>query len=352
MRLSFLAVLLLIAAPAHAGSDDTLTVLAAASLTDAFIEIGDAFEDRYDVRVRFSFAGSSTLAAQLAEGAPADVFASANPVQMDAAIDAGRIGTEPVTFAHNRLIIALPSDNPAEVDSLEDLADDDVALVVAAEGVPVRAYTDAMLDGLAGDLGADTVAAIRANIVSEEVNVRQVVARIALGDGDAGIVYQSDVTPDIADDVITLDIPTTINALTSYPIAITDDSRHPDLAADFIDFVLSDDGQTILAEWGFVRADRVLTINGSVETPLLLDALAFDLLISGDAAGIPLDDLLERTVPDADYDALIDGELLIMDVASMPEIMIQLDDDELTFSLRLDDETSRPVRMITLVAGE
>ncbi len=176
--------------------------------------------------VVFNFAGSSTLSTQISEGAPADVFASANNTQMKVVLDAGLITTEPQTFAHNRLVLIVPADNPAGIESLDDLANPGVKLVVAAPAVPVRVYTDSMLDALAADpaYGEDYRSAVVANVVSEEDNVRQVSAKVALGEADAGIVYSSDVTPDIAEDVIVLPIPDEVNTLASYPIAVLDDN--------------------------------------------------------------------------------------------------------------------------------
>lgn len=232
----------------------TLMVFAASSLADAFTEIGAGFEaENPGVSVIFNFGGSSTLAAQLAEGAPADVFASANHSQMQTAQDAGRITMTPMPFVTNRLVLIVPADNPANIQSLHDLAAPGVKLVLAAPAVPVRGYTDAMLDKLAADAdyGADYRAAVLANLVSEEDNVRQVAAKVALGEADAGIVYRSDVTPDLAEDVIALPIPDEVNAIATYPIAVTDDSAEPELARAFIHYVLTDAGQDALVKWGF-----------------------------------------------------------------------------------------------------
>jgi molybdate transport system substrate-binding protein len=235
----------------------TLTVFAASSLTNAFEEIGVAFETEHPgVEVLFSFGSSSDLAAQLAEGAPADVFASANAAQMSAARAAGRIAGSPRTFARNRLALIVPSDNPAAINGLRDLAAPGLRLVIAAPDVPVRTYTETLLNRLAidPDYGEAYRAAFMANVVSEEQNVRQVAAKIALGEGDAGIVYSSDVTPDIADQVIALPIPDALNTTARYPIAITDDTPNPELARAFVAYVLSEAGQTTLERWNFVSA--------------------------------------------------------------------------------------------------
>lgn len=239
----------------QAQGTQTLTVFAAASLTDAFTEIGEAFEAANPtVDVIFSFGSSSQLAAQLAEGAPADVFASASASQMKIAQESGRIAGTPITFVKNRLVLITPSDNPANIGGLADLAIEGVALVVAAPAVPVREYTETLLTKLAADpgYGESYREAVIANIVSEEDNVRQVSAKVALGEADAGIVYLSDVTPDIVSDVLTFPIPDAFNTIATYPIAVTDDSGVPEIAAAFVDYVLSDEGQAILEAWNFV----------------------------------------------------------------------------------------------------
>lgn len=243
----------------YAQEPQTLVVFAASSLTDAFEEIALTFEaENPGVDVIFNFGSSSTLAAQLVEGAPADVFASANTAQMDVADEAQRVHS-PQTFVHNRLVLALPADNPANVLSLNDLATAGVKLVVAAPGVPVRTYTDVVLENLAADpaYGDAYRTAVLANIVSEEDNVRQVVAKIALGEADAGFVYRSDITPDLADSVTTLPIPDDINPLATYPIATIRGAAQPELAQSFVDAVLSESGQATLARWGFTAVDDV-----------------------------------------------------------------------------------------------
>lgn len=237
-----------------------LTVFAAASLTDAFEAIATAFESEYpDVEILFNFSGSSTLATQLDQGAPADIFASANPNQMQNAIASGRIAGEPETFVQNRLVLIVPVDNPANITSIDDLANPGIQLILAAPEVPVRTYTDIMLDLLVNNpvYGEAYRDAVLANLVSEEPNVRQVSAKIAFGEADAGIVYRSDVTPDIADDVLAFPIPDDINTIATYPIAITDDTDKRELAQMFIDFVLSPDGQGILEDWGFQSVTEV-----------------------------------------------------------------------------------------------
>lgn len=261
--------------PAGARRTPTLTIFAAASLTDAFETMGERFASAHedDVSLVFNFGGSSTLAAQLRAGAPADVFASANPQQMDGALEVGDVVAPALDFAHNRLVIAVPAGNPAGIRSVADLAQPGLLLVLAAPEVPVRVYTDEMLARLAADpaYGAEYRQAVLDNVVSEEANVRQVAAKIAFGEADAGLVYASDITPDLAPRVDMIPVPERYNVLATYPIAVTAGSEQPDLAEQFVTYVLSAEGQAVLEASGFVsvQADtRVLAHDAApVHTP-------------------------------------------------------------------------------------
>lgn len=286
-KLILLALLVLMLSgilPAGAQDAQTLTVFAASSLTDAFGEIAEQFKAEHaGVEVTFNFGGSSTLATQLSEGAPADVFASANNKQMQVAQDAKRIAGKPVTFVKNRLVLIVPADNPANILTLHDLANDGVKLVVAAEGVPVRDYTNTMLDRLAADAnyGEDYKTAVLANVVSEEDNVRQVSAKVSLGEADAGLVYLSDVTPDIQDQVMRIAIPDALNTIATYPIALTDNAADPELAQAFVDYVVSDAGQDILEKWNFIPAripELATTITLSADGTAMLDGQVLNAL--------------------------------------------------------------------------
>jgi molybdate transport system substrate-binding protein len=253
--ISLLLSSLIISSTGYAQAKRTLLIFAASSLTDAFNEIKIAFEAVHpDVEITYSFGASSTLAAQLKEGAPADLFASANNSQMTVVIDAGGIKGKPCTFARNHLVLIVPASNPARIASIRDLSKHGIKLVLAAPKVPVRDYTDAMLDKLAklADYGEEYKQAVIANIVSEEDNVRQVAAKVALGEADAGIVYRSDVTRDIGDKVLMLLIPDEVNTIATYPIAITSTSANPDVAQLFIEYVLSEAGQMTLDKWNFI----------------------------------------------------------------------------------------------------
>jgi len=163
-------------------------------------------------------------------------------------VDAGRItASSEKLFVSNRLTVIVPADNPAGITALEDLAQPGVQMILAVTGVPVRQYTDEIVATFPADFQTN----FYANMVSEEENVRQVSAKVALGEADAGIVYTSDVTPDIADQVLQIDIPDDQNVIATYPIARLADAPAPTLAQSFVDFVLSEDGQAILAKWGF-----------------------------------------------------------------------------------------------------
>ena len=237
----------------------TLTVFAAASLTEAFTELGKQFEtDHPGVKAMFNFAGSQALSAQLAEGAPADVFGSANIKEMTNAIAAGRVADgSQKTFAHNKLVAIYPTDNPAGLARLQDLAGSGLKLVLAAEEVPVGKYSLEFLDKASQDaaFGATFKDDVLKNVVSYEDNVKSVLTKVVLGEADAGIVYLTDISQDNADKVGRLDIPDALNAVGTYPIAPVSDAAQPELAQAFIDLVLSDQGQAILAMYGFFPAD-------------------------------------------------------------------------------------------------
>ena len=231
----------------------SVMVYAATSLTDAFEALKAAFEEAHpNAEIRLNFSSSSTLAAQLLAGAPADVFASANAKQMQLVIDDGRIAAEAVrVFAHNQLVLVLPQDTPAAIESLGDLADRRLLLVLAVGGTPIRAYTDALFEALQSEYGADFQARVMSNLVSEENNVRQVLARVALGEADAGIVYQTDALGAVSGAVQTIAIDRAYNQKADYLAAGLADASNPALAAAFIDFVLGADGQRILEAHGF-----------------------------------------------------------------------------------------------------
>jgi molybdate transport system substrate-binding protein len=236
------------------GANGSITVSAAASLTDAFKEIGTAFEAQNPgTKVNFNFGSSAALRAQLDEGAKAEVFASADQTQMGKAVQGGDISGGPKVFATNRLTIIVPSDNPKGIASLQDLAKPGVKIVAAQPGVPVGQYAQQILAKASQDAtyGSDFRSKVEANDVSHESDVRQVVTKVTLGEGDAAIVYLTDVTPQSAPKVKVVPIPDSLNVIASYPIATVKTGSNPETGGRFVDFVLSPDGQKILAKWGF-----------------------------------------------------------------------------------------------------
>jgi molybdate transport system substrate-binding protein len=233
-----------------------ITVFAASSLTDAFNDLGAAFQAANPgVKVTFNYGSSSQLATQLGQGAPADVFASADQTQMDNAKKGNAITGEDRVFVRNRLTLITPKDNPKGIKSVMDLATPGVKLVTTDPAVPIGAYTLAMLDKASADptYGADFRSKVEANIVSREDNVRQEVSKVQLGEGDAGVCYTTDVTPAVRDQLNQIDIPDPLQTIAVYPIAT---AKGPNSAggAAFTAFVLSPAGQEILARWGFIKA--------------------------------------------------------------------------------------------------
>lgn len=254
---------ILSACTGQAGSSPTteqrvaLTVYAAASLTDAFKEIGANFQHSHaNVTVTYNFAGSQQLEQQLAQGATADVFASANTKYMDEAIKAELVtdGTQK-TFVRNRLIVIVPTNNPAHIQTLQDLGKPGMKIVLADKSVPVGQYALTFLDKASADAtyGAAYKANVLKNVASFEDNVKSVFSKVQLGEADAGIVYTSDVSTH-GDEVGSLAIPDALNTIAVYPIAPIKASHYSATAQQFVTYVLSADGQAVLTKYGFIGA--------------------------------------------------------------------------------------------------
>lgn len=241
------------AAPTSGPAARTLTVFAAASLTQAFGEMGKTFEAANPgVKVAFNFAGSQTLVTQIQGGAPADIFASASGTNMDALVTGGFVDkAAPQVFLTNLLVAILPPANPANVQSLQDLSKPGLKLVLGDVSVPAGKYARQILDNLSKDptYGSDFGTKVLAHVVSNETDVKQVVAKVQLGEADAGIVYISDAVA--APTLKTIEIPAAVNVVAKYPIAALAKSANSDLAAQFIAYILSADGQATLRKWGF-----------------------------------------------------------------------------------------------------
>lgn len=239
--------------------DATVVVFAAASLTDVFAELETQLEAEHEgLEIVVETGGSQALVTQLQEGAAADVLATANISTMATAVDSSLIAGTPVPFTGNRLVIVTPSDNPAGITALDDLAGEGVRLVLANEEVPAGAYARQAL--CAWDSGEDApdgaLDAIGANVVSEEEDVRNVLVKVQLGEADAGIVYASDaVASELAGTPLNVvAFPEGVPVTATYPIAATA-SGDPELAAAFIGSVLSADGQSLLERYGFSPVD-------------------------------------------------------------------------------------------------
>lgn len=242
-------------------SDDAtskeLTVFAAASLTAPLEELGREFTRLHpSVKMTFNFAGSDRLRMQLEQGARADVFASANELEMLKAKAGGLLASSPQVFARNRLVLITPRDNPGNVNRLQDLARSGLKLITTGKNTPVGAYTFQALEKMGEDplFGADFKELVLANVVSEETNVKAIVGKVQMGEADAGIVYASDVTPGLKPKVETIPIPDRYNAIAIYPIAALSTAQFPAVASQFIDYILSDPGQAILAGHNFIRS--------------------------------------------------------------------------------------------------
>ncbi len=229
----------------------TLTVFAAASLAEAFDEIAEAFEANHpSLEVVLNFAGSQQLARQISLGAPADVFASANPFQMQQAIQSGRIAhSAPLTFARNHLVVVLPPTNPSAIETLDDLANKELTLVIADGVVPAGQYTREFLQQASGAIATDYESLVLANVASYEQSVRAVLTKVSLGEADAGIVYKSDIFN--TSNVLPLLIPDSLNATARYPIAALSDSPKKSAAQAFVTFVHAPAAQAILQAHGF-----------------------------------------------------------------------------------------------------
>jgi molybdate transport system substrate-binding protein len=243
--------------PSSASAAETgtsITVFAAASLRESFQAAALAFTSKTGTKLAFNFAGSDTLETQIAEGAPADVFASANKPQMQKAQDAGLLLGDPRIFARNQLAIVVPKDNPGKIKSAVDLGRSGVHLILAAPTVPVGNYARTAFANLSKlpEYGVQFEQNVTANVVSNEVDVKAVVTKISLGEGDAGVCYLTDITPAVAKSVSTIAFPPGTAPEAAYPVAIVKASKNPAAAKAFIDFVLSPEGQAFLKDRGFI----------------------------------------------------------------------------------------------------
>jgi molybdate transport system substrate-binding protein len=225
-----------------ASSTNSIVVFAASSLTEAFNEVGEAFIAQHpDATVTFNFAGSSELVAQLVQGAPADVLASADDLTMARLVDAGENLIEPIVVARNTFQIIVERGNPKGIADLTDLANPDLVVVMCADTVPCGKGAATLLSNAGASVTARSL----------EDRAKGVVTKVTTGEADAGIVFVTDVIAagNSADGVV---IPASVNVITDYPIVVTRSTSNPTTAQAFVDFVASAAGQTILASFGFL----------------------------------------------------------------------------------------------------
>jgi molybdate transport system substrate-binding protein len=240
------------AAPAPAPREDRLLVFAATSLKDAFDELAKEFERSHqDVELTFNFAGTQELRTQLEQGAPADVFASADMMHMSELWRTAYV-TAPEAFARNEPVVIVAKESAAIVQSIADLAKTK-RLVFGLPQVPIGRYTQKILDRASTTLGADFRARVEANVVSLEPNVRQVLAKVSLGEAQAGVVYRTDALT-AKNQVSIVVIPREMNVVADYPIAVVSTAQHPKLAKQWIELVVGAEGQRVLGAHGFLPA--------------------------------------------------------------------------------------------------
>lgn len=232
----------------------TLNVFAAASLKESFTAIADRYKQAHpNIAIKLNFAGSQILEQQIASGAPADVFASADMANMQKAADAGLVGSSQV-FVKNRLTVIIPAGNSGNINSLKDLSRKGVKIDIGAPTVPAGKYSLQVLTKMAQspNYGPGYESAVKANVVSQETDVKAVVNKVQLGEVDAGFVYVTDVTAAVSNKIKMIDIPDNFNVIAQYPIAVTKSSAHSSDAQAFVQYILSPEGQAVLQHYHFI----------------------------------------------------------------------------------------------------
>lgn len=226
-----------------AAENTKIIVFAAASLKKTFADIGEQFKtENPGASVEFSFAGSSDLVTQLTQGAPADVFASADTKNMDKAAQAGLLAGDPVNFASNTLTIVVAPGNPKKIATFKDLTQQGLNVVVCAPQVPCGSATQKV----------EQATGVTLNPVSEESSVSDVLNKVTTGQADAGVVYVTDAIG-AGDKVAAVAFPESAGAVNTYPIAVLKGSKHPELARKFVDLVTGESGQKVLNAAGFAK---------------------------------------------------------------------------------------------------
>ncbi len=242
--------------PSPTPSPITLNVFAAASLKESFTAIANSYQQAHPgVIIKLNFAGSQILEQQIASGAPADVFASADLANMMKASDAGLVGDSQV-FVKNRLTVIIPTSNPGKINTLHDLANKGVKIDIEASTVPAGKYSLQALDkmALSPQYGPAYESAVKANFVSLETDVKAVVNKVQLGEVDAGFVYVTDAGA-AKDKVTMIQIPDNFNVIAQYPIAVTKSSAHASDAQAFMQYILAKEAQDVLQQYGFIAVN-------------------------------------------------------------------------------------------------
>jgi molybdate transport system substrate-binding protein len=238
------------AEPKATAEEDQLVVFAATSLREVFSTLGEDFRKAHPgVELVFNFAGTQELRTQLEHGAAVDVFASADQRHMNELV-AAKLASTPLVFARNEPVIVVAQEAKGSLRELKDLPTLD-RIVIGTEDVPIGRYTLQILDRASATLGADFRSRVEAKVVSRELNVRQVLTKVSLGEAQAGFVYRTDANA-VKDRVSVVTIPPELNVIAEYPIAVVTTAAHPGLARAWVDFVLSADGQRALQRAGFL----------------------------------------------------------------------------------------------------
>lgn len=258
--LAFLLLFVMSGAVTAAETDEKeLMIFAAASLTGIMGDLNPVFEETHPgVVVIANLDSSATLETQIKEGAYADLFLPASTKNMNNLIKEEMADEESVTkYATNKLAIIVPADNPASITGLADLANPGVKIVSETAEVPVRKYTEQMLEKALNstEYGPEFVDGFRANVISEETNVASATAKVALGEVDVGITYYSDVTKDLADKIKIIEIPDELNIVATYVAGILSESAEKELTQEYIDLLISDEGKAVLEEYNFAPAE-------------------------------------------------------------------------------------------------
>lgn len=233
-------------------SKEKITVLAAASLTEAFTELGNDLEKEKNIKSSFNFAGSQQLVTLIEQGAPADVFASADTKNMDKVVSDNKVEDSTI-FTKNQLVIGKYKNSKIQVSSLKDLAKDGVKIVVGDKSVPCGAYFYKAISKAVSDkvIDENTYNKILKNIKSSELNVKDIVSKVSMGEADVGIVYKTDINTKNQDKIQVIADDEFSKLKVEYPIAVISSSKHKKAAKSFINYLTSSKGKKLLEKYGF-----------------------------------------------------------------------------------------------------